>query len=98
MTTLTKITIAVLMSLLLFSCNFDINLNSSGVTGNGNVSTIDRTLEADFTEIEVSRGLDVYLTQSDAASIKVQADENLHDIIITKIENGVLKNILIRLN
>lgn len=91
MTTLTKITIAVVMSLLLFSCNFDINFDSTGVTGDGNVSTKDRTLSEDFTEIEVSRGLDVYLTESDSPSLKVQADENLHDIIITKIENGVLK-------
>jgi hypothetical protein len=91
MTTLTKITIAVLMSLMLFSCDFDINFNSTGVTGTGNVSTIDRTLEEDFTQIEVSRGLDVYLTQSESKSLKVQADENLHDIIITEIENGVLK-------
>jgi len=90
MTTLTKITIAILMSLLLFSCNFDINLNS-GVTGNGNVSTQDRKLPENFNKIEVSRGLDVYLTQSDSQSLKVQADENLHDIIITEIENGVLK-------
>ncbi|MEM5564355.1 head GIN domain-containing protein [Psychroserpens sp. AS72] len=90
MTTLTKITIAVLMSLLLFSCNFDINLNP-GISGNGNVSTQDRTLSEDFTEIEVSRGLDVYLTQSESQSLKVQADENLHDIIITEVENGVLK-------
>ncbi|MFT5243753.1 MAG: hypothetical protein ACI8QQ_001686, partial [Psychroserpens sp.] len=91
MTTLTKITIAILLSLLLVSCKFDINLNSSGVTGSGNVSTVDRTIEDQFSEIEASRGLDVYLTQSDSPSLKVQADENLHDIIITKIENGVLK-------
>jgi hypothetical protein len=90
MTTLTKITIAVLMSLLLFSCNFDVNFGS-GVTGNGNVSTQDRTLSEEFTEIETSRGLDVYLTQGDSQSLKVQADENLHDIIITEVENGVLK-------
>lgn len=90
MTTLTKITIAILLSLMLTSCNFDFNLNS-GVKGNGNVSTVERTLEGDFNQIEVSRGLDVYLTQSDTPLLKVQADENLHDIIITEIENGVLK-------
>jgi hypothetical protein len=91
MTTLTKITIAIVLSLLLVSCNFDINFNGSGVSGTGNVSTIERTLDEDFSEIEASRGIDVYLTQSDSQSLKVQADENLHDIIITKIENGVLK-------
>ncbi|TXE19948.1 DUF2807 domain-containing protein [Psychroserpens burtonensis] len=90
MTTLTKFTIGILLSLLFVSCNFDINLDS-GVTGNGIVSTVERTLDADFNQIEVSRGIDVYLTQSDTPSLKVQADENLHEIIITKIENDVLK-------
>jgi hypothetical protein len=90
MTTLTKFTIGILLSLLFVSCNFDINLDS-GVRGNGIVSTVERTLDADFNQIEVSRGLDVYLTQSGTPSLKVQADENLHEIIITKIENGILK-------
>ncbi|SDS62350.1 Putative auto-transporter adhesin, head GIN domain [Formosa sp. Hel1_31_208] len=90
MTTLTKITIAVVLSILLMSCNFDLNL-SPGVNGNGNVQTIERILEDDFNQIEVSRGIDVYLTQSDRPMLKVQADENLHNIIITEIDNGVLK-------
>ncbi|WP_460219523.1 head GIN domain-containing protein [Psychroserpens sp. MEBiC05023] len=90
MTTLTKYTVAVILGVLLMSCNFDINLNP-GVRGNGNVSTIERSLEDDFYQIEASRGIDVYLTQSDASMLKVQADENLHDIIITEVENGVLK-------
>ncbi|WP_299334125.1 head GIN domain-containing protein [uncultured Psychroserpens sp.] len=87
MTTLTKITVTILLSLLLMSC---INI-TPGVKGNGNVSTVDRTIEEDFNQVEVSRGLDVYLTQSDSPMLKVQADENLHDIIITEVENGVLK-------
>lgn len=90
MTTLTKFTISVVLGLLLMSCNFDINLNP-GVKGNGNVNTVERNIEGEFNQIKVSRGLDVYLTQSDTEMLKVQADENLHDIIITEIENGVLK-------
>ncbi|RKE92258.1 head GIN domain-containing protein [Ichthyenterobacterium magnum] len=88
MTTLTKLIVATVISLLLFSCNFDFNF---GVKGNGNVKTIERTLEGNFSQIEVSRGIDVYLTQSDTQSLEVQADENLHEIIITEIENDVLK-------
>ena len=90
MTTLTKFTVAVIFSMLLTSCNFDINFDT-GVKGNGNVSTIERNVEGEFNQISVSRGLDVYLTQSDTPMLKVQADENLHDIIITEIEEGVLK-------
>jgi len=90
MTTIAKFTVAVIISLLLTSCNFDINFDS-GVKGNGNVSTVERTLEGDFNKITVSKGIDVYLTQSETPMLKVQADENLHDIIMTEIEDGVLK-------
>lgn len=90
MTTLTKIIIAAILSVFLVSCNFDVNFNT-GVKGNGNVSTVERQLDGDFNRIEVSRGLDVYLTQSDSEMLKVQADENLHDLIITKIEGETLK-------
>ncbi|MGB5419815.1 head GIN domain-containing protein [Algibacter sp.] len=90
MTTLIKFIIATILSLTLFSCNFDMNLNS-GVRGNGEVSTEDRTINEPFSSIKASEGLDVYLTQSDNESIRVEADENLHDIILTEVENGILR-------
>lgn len=89
MTTISKFITALIVSLLLVSCNFDFG-NGFGVRGNGDVETVERVLNEDFTEIKVSRGMDVYLTQSDQVSLSVEADENLHDIIITEIENGVL--------
>ena len=85
MSTLIKIIVTTILSLSLFSCNF------MGVNGNGNVITKERNITSSFDHIEVSRGLDVYLTQSETESLTVQADENLHDIIITKVENNILK-------
>lgn len=90
MTTLTKIIITTLLSLTLFSCNFDINL-SPGVKGNGNVTEEERGITASFSSIKVSEGLNVYLTQSDNENIIVKADDNLHELIITEVINGVLK-------
>lgn len=87
MTTLIKIIVTALLGALLVSCNFDFNL---GVKGNGNVTTTDRELNSSFNAIEVSRGLDVYLTQGDTEGIRVQADDNLQEIIIVEVENGVL--------
>ena len=75
---------------MLMSCQFNGNFGT-GVRGNGNVESIEREINEDFNEIKVSRGLDVYLTQSDDVSLKVQADENLHDIIMTEVENNVLR-------
>ena len=89
MTTLTKIIVTAVMALLFFSCNFDINFGP-GVKGNGNVMTESRTLDTSFHSIHASEGLDVYLTQGNSESIEVQADENLHDIIITEVKDGVL--------
>lgn len=90
MTTLIKIIVASVLSLTLFSCNFDLNLNT-GVKGNGNVVTKERSIIGTFSTIKATEGLDVYLTQGDIESITVEADENLQDLIMTDIENGILK-------
>ena len=90
MTTLIKFIVATVLSLTLFSCNFDMNLNS-GVRGNGEVVTEDRTINESFSAIKATEGLNVYLTQSDNESISVEADENLQELILTEVEDGVLK-------
>lgn len=90
MTTISKFITALIISLLLVSCQFDGNFGF-GVRGNGEVETVERSISDDFNEIRISRGLDVYLTQSDDVTLHVEADENLHDIIITEVENGVLR-------
>tara|TARA_R110000868_G_C10930418_1_gene766326 strand:- start:149 stop:805 length:657 start_codon:yes stop_codon:yes gene_type:complete len=66
-------------------------MNFGGVRGNGNVQLEDRTLNASFTAIEASQGLDVYLTQSNDESIVIEADENLHEIIKTEVKGNVLR-------
>jgi hypothetical protein len=91
MTTLTKFIVGLIISLTLLSCNFDIQNGGWGVRGNGDVESVERDISDDFDEIKVSRGLDVYLTQGDVVSLEVQADENLHDIIMTEVENNVLR-------
>lgn len=90
MTTLTRIIATSIISLLMLSCNFSMNLGE-GIDGNGNVTNSDRTISNDFDEIKVSQGLDLYITQSNDVSLTVEADENLHDIIMTEVADGVLK-------
>ena len=89
MTTLSKIIVTTVLSMLMLSCNFSMNLGP-GVSCNDNVVTKERMLDGDFNEIKVSNGLDVYLTQDTNESLSIQADENLHDIIMTSVENNVL--------
>ncbi|NNE31970.1 MAG: DUF2807 domain-containing protein [Winogradskyella sp.] len=90
MSTLTRIIVTSIIGVLMLSCNFSMNLGE-GLDGNRNVVTIDRELSSDFSEVKVSQGLDLYITQSDAVALSVEADENLHDLIVARVENDVLE-------
>ncbi len=59
------------------------------VYGNNHVVKKDRNAGR-FTGIRVSSGIDVYLKQTGSESITVEADENLHEYILTEIRDGVL--------
>ncbi len=76
------------LATVLSSCNVNM---FNRVNGNRNVVTEERNLKEDFTKIKVSTGLDLYISQGTSNEITVEADENLHDIIITEVKNGVLK-------
>lgn len=59
------------------------------VRGEGDVVKKERTATS-FDGIRVSTGIDVYLKQGDKESITVEADENLHEYILTEVKDGVL--------
>lgn len=82
-----KIILAVVLIASLSSCQFDFH---TGVNGNGNVVTEERSVTSDFTEVKGSTGLDVYLTEGTENKIVVEADENLMKLIETNISNGKL--------
>jgi hypothetical protein len=46
---------------------------------------------SEFDEIEVSRGMNVYLTQGAETKVLVEADENLLAVIETEVDGDVLK-------
>lgn len=78
--------ILALMSLVLSSCW----MFGPSMRGNGNVTEEVRQLR-EFDEIEVSRGMNVYITYGSPAKVVVVADNNLHDVIITDVDGDVLK-------
>ncbi|MGB1231656.1 MAG: head GIN domain-containing protein [Winogradskyella sp.] len=90
MSTLIRLIISSIIGLLMVSCNFSMDFGN-GVSGNGHVVSTNRTISTEFKEIKVSQGLDLYITQSNDVSLSVEADENLHDLIMTDVENNVLK-------
>jgi Putative auto-transporter adhesin, head GIN domain len=86
-TIITKFVVATLIALFFTSCNFSINT----VKGSGTITKEERVITADFKSIEVHRGIEVIIEQSDKVAITVETDKNLQKHITTKIENGVLK-------
>ena len=85
---ITKIVAILFVTALFSSCGVDM---FNRVNGNKNVITEERKVSEDFTGIKVSTGIDLYISQGSKNKITVEADENLHDIIMTEINNGVLK-------
>lgn len=83
---LNSITAAILILLVTVTCQAQ---NRKTVYGDNNVVTKERKAGS-FSGIRVSTGIDVYLKQDDNQSIKVEADENLHEYILTEIEGDVL--------
>lgn len=90
MTTIARFAIAIILAVLSSSCMMDMNFGS-GVKGNGEVVEESRDVTEDFTAVMASEGLDVYVTQADDFKIRVEADENVIDLIGTDIKNGKLK-------
>lgn len=88
MKTLKNLTFLFATALLATSCVVG---DFNRVNGNKNVIEDTRKINNDFTKIKASNGLDVYVTQSKSTELTIEADENLHDIIKTEVENGVLR-------
>ncbi len=59
------------------------------VYGKGDVTTKERKAEY-FAGVKVSSGIDVFLKQGNNEAISVEADENLHEYILTEVRDGVL--------
>lgn len=80
--------IAAILTFLFISAVSNAQLWQS-VRGNHKVVTKERNTGS-FTGVRVSSGIDVYLRQGNDISVAVEADENLHEYIVTEVKNGVL--------
>ncbi len=58
--------------------------------GNGNIITEERIL-TDFSEISLSTSAEVHFTQDEEYSVKVEASDNLMDVIETEVSGPTLK-------
>lgn len=86
---LTKIIVVILSILLLSACKSSIEWGD-GRKGSGTVTTQNRAATEPFSKIKVQQGIVVELAQGTDQSIAVTADDNIQDLIETKINNGTL--------
>jgi hypothetical protein len=62
----------------------------TGISGNGNVVEETRDVSG-FTGVHVSSGIDVFLSEGDRFEVRVEADENLMDVIETEVRGNMLE-------
>jgi hypothetical protein len=77
---------AICSATLLSSCHF---FHGEHIDGNGNVTTQTRNV-SNFTGVEVSSAINLYIKQDSAYSVKVEIDDNLQPYIIVSEANGIL--------
>ncbi|UMB61882.1 DUF2807 domain-containing protein [Lutibacter sp. A80] len=88
MKTLTKFTAMLFILILTTSCFID---GFSGIKGNRNVVSEERTIQTDFDEIKVQQGIQLFITQDNTTEVKVEADENIIELLKTEVKDNQLK-------
>jgi len=88
MKTLTKITALLVLLITTSSCFIE---GMTGIRGNGNVISEERSINSDFDAIKVQQGIKLYLTQGNQTELSIEADENILDLLITEVKNNELK-------
>lgn len=77
----------VLSVILISSCDF---VGGKRVDGNGNVTTQARTA-SNFSGVDVSGAIDVYLTNDPGYSVKVETDQNLQELVEVYTSGNLLR-------
>lgn len=84
---LAKATVTAIAALLVASCSIG---GFKKVDGDGNVVTKNRNITQPFDAVSAGGDIEVIVEQGNSNSVTVSADSNLHEHIITEVENGEL--------
>ncbi len=82
----TRVTLLSIATILFFLTSCSI----SGINGNKNVVKQTRKVSENFTSVNVSEGINLFLSQGEKPEIITETDENIQEYLITEIKNGVL--------
>lgn len=85
-----KVTLLLFVILAFVSTSCIIEGFNTGISGNGNVVEETRDISG-FTSVKLSSGIDVILSEGDHFEVRVEADENLIDVIETTLIGKTLE-------
>jgi len=80
--------ITILVALLLLSFPLQ-QINAQKTQGNGRVTTETRSVGS-FHSINIEGACDLIISSGNSSRIKLETDENLHDLVKTEVSNGYL--------
>jgi hypothetical protein len=78
---------SLLVSMIFISCSL---IGGKRIRGNGNVKTETRAT-GQFSSVNVSGNIDVYVRQDAVSSVKIETDENLLEHMEIKVDGGTLE-------
>lgn len=86
---ITKFILIAITLFLMSSCKTSWDIGD-GRTGNGNITTQKRAAVETFSKIKVQQGIVAEVSQTDTQNIEVKTDDNIQELIETRIDGGVL--------
>jgi hypothetical protein len=81
--------ILILAAVTVFLITFRVHLQEEVIIGSGNVVVSERSLEP-FTGIQVNGNFTVELQHSDHHGLSISTDDNIIDLIVAEVNNGLL--------
>ena len=82
-------TLAVIMAAALLVSTASSCIRITGIRGSGNVVTEERSVSG-FDKVAISAGMNLYLEQGSKEYLKIEAEDNIIQNIITEVNNGKL--------
>ena len=82
-----RLLLLIVLAVIISSCNY---IGGERIRGNGNMKVENRTISS-FDGVYVSGNTDIYVKQDSIFSVRVEADENLMEYIITELDGSTLK-------
>jgi len=81
--------VTILIAVVILSATSCIRIGGWGIAGSGNVISEERAVSS-FDKVAISAGMNIYLEQGESEYLKIEAEDNILENIVTEVNNGKL--------